>query len=377
MTDKEIVPAEGLGIIADVRTAIDKVRPRINTLLDAVQLSRDGKAAQAFFTAKGMEENAQAAKAVSLWAQRKAGEFWKEAPKNKGTRGQLAGSRDGSGDAIVVSPESDTPTLADLDIDPHESSRWQILAEIPEEQFEDYIDDKVSKGYELTAGGLVKIWKELRRTEARAEIAKAGELVPPSERWHVYHADMRTWEAPRQYDLIITDPPYPKEFLPLYSDLSRRSVEWLKPGGMLVAMSAHFWMPELYRMLGEYLDYFWTSAYLVPGETGSVFQKHINPQWKPLLMYQRKDAPYVGRAFADVFKSAANDKEKHKWGQSESGMLDIISKLAIPGQYILDPFCGAGTTGVAALRYGCLFDGVETELENVNISKGRLGDVGI
>jgi len=74
-----------------------------------------------------------------------------------------------------------------------------------------------------------------------------------------------------------------------------------------------------------------------------------------------------------VFKSEGNDKEHHKWGQSESGMLDIVSKICLPGQSILDPFCGAGTTGVAAIRHGCFFDGIDIDETNVNISKARLG----
>jgi len=139
-------------------------------------------------------------------------------------------------------------------------------------------------------------------------------------------------------------------------------------------MSGHIYANEIYKKLDERLDYFWTSAYLVPGQTAGVFIKHINTQWKPLIMYQRTDATFKGRAFADVFKSDANDKDFHKWGQSESGMYDIISKICSVGQSVLDPFCGAGTTGVAAIRYGVLFDGIDTDAEKVNISKARISE---
>jgi site-specific DNA-methyltransferase (adenine-specific) len=76
--------------------------------------------------------------------------------------------------------------------------------------------------------------------------------------------------------------------------------------------------------------------------------------------------------FSDVYESGENDKDLHKWGQSESGMLSIIQGICLPGQSILDPFCGAGTTGVAALKHGCLFDGIDIDEESVNISKGRM-----
>jgi len=46
--------------------------------------------------------------------------------------------------------------------------------------------------------------------------------------------------------------------------------------------------------------------------------------------------------------------------------------MCLPGQYILDPFCGAGTTGLMALKHGCLFDGIDIKEENVKITQGRL-----
>jgi site-specific DNA-methyltransferase (adenine-specific) len=56
-------------------------------------------------------------------------------------------------------------------------------------------------------------------------------------------------------------------------------------------------------------------------------------------------------------------------------MYAMVSQVCLPGQSILDPFCGAGTTGVAALRHGCLFRGVELDAENVAIARARLAEV--
>ena len=83
---------------------------------------------------------------------------------------------------------------------------------------------------------------------------------------------------------------------------------------------------------------------------------------------------YNGKVFTDVFKGENDGKELHEWQQSESLMDAIISKICLPGQSILDPFCGSGTTGVAALKYGCLFDGIDIDENNVNISKARLAN---
>ena len=122
------------------------------------------------------------------------------------------------------------------------------------------------------------------------------------------------------------------------------------------------------------MDYYWTAAYLTPGQPTPLRQVNVNTTWKPLLMFTKRGDRYSGKIFGDVFKSDGNDKDHHKWGQSESGMIDIVSKLALPGQWILDPFCGAGTTGIAALKHGCLFNGIELEEENANIARARLND---
>lgn len=45
------------------------------------------------------------------------------------------------------------------------------------------------------------------------------------------------------------------------------------------------------------------------------------------------------------------------------------------GQVILDPFCGSGTTGVEAVRFGRKFIGIDVSEEYLEISKRRLEKV--
>lgn len=218
--------------------------------------------------------------------------------------------------------------------------------------------------------------KEIRATEIadqRAELAKAGSAVKPSGRWRIHCADMSAWTTDKKFDFIITDPPYPKEFLPLYETLSERANEWLKDGGMLVAMCGQSYLDQIYEMMSKHLTYYWTACYLLPGHPTPLRHVNVNTTWKPLLMFTK--GKYPGKIFSDVFRSEANDKDFHKWGQSESGMFDIVSKLVLPGQSVLDPFCGGGTTGVSVLRHGCLFDGIELDKDNADIAKKRLSDI--
>jgi 16S rRNA G966 N2-methylase RsmD len=219
-----------------------------------------------------------------------------------------------------------------------------------------------------------KVKKDIRSfeiQEQRRELAEKGKNTQGSN-FRIFHDDIRKWKADKQYDWIITDPPYPKEFLPLWEVLAERSNEWLKDGGLLVAMSGQMYLEQIYEMLSKHLTYYWTACYLTPGQPTPLRHVNVNTTWKPLLIFGK--GKYKGKIFGDVFKSDGNDKDHHKWGQSISGMDSIITGLCLSGESILDPFCGAGTTGISAIKHGCLFDGVELEKENVNISKARIND---
>ena len=232
---------------------------------------------------------------------------------------------------------------------------------------------KIESG-EITAHEAEKSIRDRKNKLERQKLAESAKSIPVNDRWHVYHGDIETWVTDKQYDFIITDPPYPKEYLHLYEILAIRANEWLKPGGLLVAMCGQSYVNQIYFAMDTHLEYYWTMAYLTPGDSASLWQKNVIPKWKPLLMYSRKGDKYTGKMFGDVAVSDNNEKSLHKWEQSYSGMLSVIKQICNPGQSILDPFCGSGTTGVAALKHGCLFDGLELLDENVAISRGRLYD---
>jgi hypothetical protein len=53
-------------------------------------------------------------------------------------------------------------------------------------------------------------------------------------------------------------------------------------------------------------------------------------------------------------------------------MLDLVSDFTDPDELILDPFAGSGTTGVAALRLGRRFIGIEKDEKYAAIARERL-----
>lgn len=53
-------------------------------------------------------------------------------------------------------------------------------------------------------------------------------------------------------------------------------------------------------------------------------------------------------------------------------MTELVELFTDPDELILDPFCGSGTTGVAALRLGRRFIGIEREAKWAELSRERL-----
>jgi hypothetical protein len=70
---------------------------------------------------------------IRLRAERRAGELLREMEKNKGTRGQ---GRPKIGGSSTRPPNDTTSKLSDLNINKSQSSRWQKLADLSEEDFE-------------------------------------------------------------------------------------------------------------------------------------------------------------------------------------------------------------------------------------------------
>lgn len=196
--------------------------------------------------------------------------------------------------------------------------------------------------------------------------------VPPGSVTLV-EGDIQEVELGYRVDVIITDPPYGREHLDCYSWLADFAVKHLKPGGSLLAMSGQSYLPEIMATLGAQLTYHWTCAYLTPGgQAAQLWDRNVNTFWKPVLWYT--SGPYAGLWVGDVLKSDTNDNDKrfHEWGQSESGMADLVSRFSAAGDLVCDPFAGGGTTLAVAAALGRQAVGVEVDGDAIATLRERL-----
>lgn len=74
-------------------------------------------------------------------------------------------------------------------------------------------------------------------------------------------------------------------------------------------------------------------------------------------------------------KPSEKREGKHPTQKPEYLLERIVLASTEEGQIILDPFCGSGTTGVEAVRFGRKFIGIDVSEDYLEISKRRLEKV--
>ena len=85
----------------------------------------------------------------------------------------------------------------------------------------------------------------------------------------------------------------------------------------------------------------------------------------------------AGKQMKDVWTGSLTKPSEKKCGkhptQKPEYLLErIIQASTVPGNIVLDPFCGSGTTGVVANRLGRNFIGIDLSEEYLQITKKRL-----
>ena len=73
-----------------------------------------------------------------------------------------------------------------------------------------------------------------------------------------------------------------------------------------------------------------------------------------------------------VNRAGSRDSRVHETQKPEKLFLEITSDFSDVGELVLDPFCGSGTTGVAALKLGRRFLGFEQKANHYDTALQRL-----
>lgn len=104
----------------------------------------------------------------------------------------------------------------------------------------------------------------------------------------------------------------------------------------------------------------WVGVWNKPNAMSGLNQLPIMPHWEPVFMYGIKGRKDLPRRF-DVLSinPAVASKSWHPCPKPVELYTALIDRLSLPGDTVLDPFMGSGTTLVAAARMGRKVIGID------------------
>lgn len=175
-------------------------------------------------------------------------------------------------------------------------------------------------------------------------------------------------------DLVFTDPPYPREFLPAWAEMAEWAAGALKPGALLVAYSGQYHLPDVIERLSEHLTYQWLGWLSTTGPQVAVHQRPVMSGGKPLLVFSNGalTEPYRSRRFFDAANSEGRTRELHTWEQAEGPAAYYIDALTERGELVADPFLGSGTFACVARKLCRRFVGCDIDAAAVTSTRDRL-----
>lgn len=204
-------------------------------------------------------------------------------------------------------------------------------------------------------------------------------------------ADCRDWlrlQPAGSADAVITDPPYGIGYQSdLYGRIAndaRPYVWWLddaaralRPGGALACFTrwdvAEAWRSAItWAGLTIRSQVVWDRELPGPGDTRRTFAPSHDLIW----LATKGDWRLPGRRPRDVLRCRKIrwTRGLHPTPKPVPLMTDLVTALTAPGDLVLDPFAGSGSTGVACATTGRRFAGCEIEPRYADLANRRIAE---
>jgi DNA modification methylase len=318
-------------------------------------------------------EEAQMLAEALLDAEVKIGEILKAMPKATGTNNQYVQKvKMVSAEQFHSKIQTKQEAAKSLGFNEMQVKRFQTLAD--NKDIVEQIKQEAREADDLpTRTAVLQAVKFQERIEARSRKAEEGAKIKNID-IDFRHGDFESVfsDLPDgSIDCIITDPPYPHEFIECWTKLARFAKRVLKPNGYCIAYSGQMYLPEVMFRMSEHLDYYWTFCVYHEGQTQIVNGVNLICRWKPVLVFQngKKKIP---NTIQDYFISEGREKDGHDWQQSKSGVSYLIERFTEPGQTVFEPFAGSGTTIIACKALNRNVIAAEIDETTYNIAKSNL-----
>lgn len=263
--------------------------------------------------------------------------------------------------------------LSDLGINPNIAAAGIKLLSLTPDEIDTKAFEATEQGKDFSCKRCVSEVREeataAKRSSEKAEAKKRRRNVDG-----LYHGDFREIgdKIPdASVDLIFTDPPYDRKAIELFDGLGKFAARVLRPGGSLVAYIGHIQLPDAVADLSQHLRYWWTCACVHGGQQARMTEYGIVAGWKPILWFVKETRGDKQRFIKDTVTSQ-REKSHHEWQQSLDEARYFIDLLTDKDGFVVDPFCGGGTTAVAAIQLGRKWASFEIDEANVARASQRI-----
>lgn len=273
-----------------------------------------------------------------------------------------------------------------------QASRWKMQAQLPDKEFEEAITEVKENGWELTSTDISKRAKEyVYKTAASSAVRTDNPSL--SDNIRVLQGDMLDIlpTLDERFDLVIADPPY-----------NVTEWEWDKRGDNFLNETRQ-WLEACLAVCKPAYNLFWFCSPQFMADIELVMRELKMPIQSRIVWHRRNmalgsNAAYrfldtyelifhVGNRalnFPPVWGEARFDVQTFAAPQTNFGdtkmhptqkPLDLIQRLvefgSYPGDAVLDPFAGSGTTGAACSdTRSCVL--IEKEDEYIHVISNRL-----
>lgn len=215
-------------------------------------------------------------------------------------------------------------------------------------------------------------------------------------------------------DLILTDPPYnignfahdrgsqihtmrPNHFTDsgwddeevddwkiLMDQFFESAAQISKPGTNMIVFMSYLKTPEVIEIAERHGFYYkttgtWHKTNPMPRNMNLHFVNSTEP-WL-YFVYKKRTGTFnnEGKCLHDFIETSVTPKSERRHGkhptQKPLALMDhFVSVLSNPGDLVIDPFMGSGSSGISALRNNRSFIGIELDEKYFEIAQTRIND---
>ncbi len=214
--------------------------------------------------------------------------------------------------------------------------------------------------------------RRARRNRRKAEIAGIVAQPLTDDDIKLYHCRFQEIEVqPASVDLVFTDIPYVKEFLPEVEDLAKFAEQVLVDGGLFVSYVGQYYLPFYMETFGKYLEWGWLASTTWKKEAPIQHQRKCANLFNPLIVFYKGHWPDKGRWY-DSHHAAEKEKSDHPWQKPLDDVAWWVRAFSDVGDLVCDPCAGSFTTAEACSSEHRRFIGCDCVEENVIRGQRRI-----